>query len=286
VDVGDADQAARAADALFENPDDVAAARLLGRMIVPPGSSAKTLDVLALGALAKVPLAALRDDDGGLTIARRPLARVLGLRPGAALVAARDAPVIVANSRGGLIWAVHEAAMAFSAAGNHAKWFIVGTSAPATIARLREAGRAELLHFSGHASGNGRWPALDLADGSITSKQIAEQGLAPRLAVLAVSRSAVAGNDDPFGSIAGAFLEAGTETVIATEHSIADRDSFALVSAFYSQPDWRTDPVRALARAQQAESRAVPPDPRDPRPTWAKFAAFRRPPDEREGSTR
>jgi CHAT domain-containing protein len=205
----------------------------------------------------------------------------------------------VANSQGGLIWAVPEAAVAFNAAADQAKWFVVGASPPATVARLWEARHPELLHVSGHAreargglsgedrrdgmsavvAGNGRWPALALADGSITSKQIAEGGLAPRLAVLAVSRSAVASDDDPFGSIAGAFLEAGTATVIATDHSIADRDSFGLVTAFYNQPDWRTDPVGALARAQQAESRAVPADPRS---TWARFAAFRRPPDESE----
>jgi len=79
-DVGEASPALTWAGALFRDPGNRDAARALGRMIVPPDPTPATLHVLAIGALGKAPLAALRDDDGAPSIARRPLVRVLGLR--------------------------------------------------------------------------------------------------------------------------------------------------------------------------------------------------------------
>ena len=276
-DLGDASAAIQSAETLVTNPRDPDAARVLGRLIVPPGSSETVLDVLALGALARVPLSALRDADGSLTIRRRPLARVLALRPGAERVHRGDVAVILADPRGDLPGAAAEGVTVARAAGSDAKLFRGGD---ATLARLREAHDPGLLHLSVHTSKRGRWSTLELADGWITPPEIVDGGLAPRLAVLVGSDSAIGDDDEHRGSLTAAFLEAGTATVIATDRNITDQDSARFVAGFYEQPDWRTAPARALARAQQA---AAMREPSGPTATWASFTAFRRPPDGPKG---
>jgi hypothetical protein len=49
----------------------------------------------------------------------------------------------------------------------------------------------------------------------------------------------------------------------------------------YAQPDWRTDPARALARVQRAldRRRATSPDEAADARTWAAFSVLSRPPE-------
>lgn len=278
--VAEASMARRWADALFADPGDRAAATSLGRVIVPPDRSDRTLHVLAIGSLGKVPLAALRDEDGAVIIGKRPLVRVLALR--ARLPEARGAgpAVVLADPRGDLPSAAREGTMVVSALGPGAWVMGSGRSAPATRARLWEAHDAAVVHVAGHVGESGRWRALRLADGDVEPAEMVQHGLAPRIAVLAGCGSAAAMDEEGWGSIAAALLESGTAVVIATDRSVGDAASLALMSAFYAQPDWRADPARALARVQHAQEvrSATSSDDATKARSWAAFSVLARPP--------
>jgi tetratricopeptide (TPR) repeat protein len=284
-DVGGAAEARQQADALFADPGDGAAARALGRAIVPPDRSGDTLHVLAIGPLGKVPLAALRDEGGALILARRPLARVLALRARGPEARGEEPPVVIADPRGDLPGAAAEGAEVARALGAAARVFGSRTDSPATRDGLWVARRAAVLHIAAHIADRGRWRALRLADGDVDPAEIVRRGLAPRLAVLASCGSAAAMDTEGWGSIASALLEAGTAAVIATDRAVGDAAARSVMRDFYAQPDWREDPARALARVQQAlDARArsagaalAGGDAAEPR-RWAAFSVLRRPP--------
>jgi tetratricopeptide (TPR) repeat protein len=271
-DVGDAAAAAKWADVLSKNPNDRFAARALGHIIVPLGSSDQLLDVMTVGAISRAPLAALRDDDGSLIIGRRALARVLGLRGGAPSVDCTDAPVILVDPKRDLPGAAKEGAKVARILGPSAKLFGAGAGGPATLGRLHEARRAELLHVASRIGKDERWPTLPLQDKEIAPDGIVEAGIAPHLAVLAAAVSAMGPDDEHVGSLAAAFLEAGTSTVIATDLRLDDDASLPIMEAFYAERDWRTAPAQALTRTLLAAST------KDASGAWAAFIAIRRPP--------
>lgn len=277
-DVGEASAARRWTEDLFADPDDQSAARGLGQIVAPPDGAGETLDVLGIGALGKVPLAALQDRNGALIVARRPLARVLALRPGrpGPAGAGAEPPVVIADSRGDLFNAALEGHLVASVLGDRVRLAGAYTSTPATRAALWSASRAELLHVAAHVGEQGRWRALILQDGDVTPDEIVQRGLAPRLAVLASCGSAAAHDEEGWGSIAAALLQAGAGAVLATDRTVKDLVSFTLMRDFYAQPDWRTDPARALARVQAARARAA--DPEMTARAWASFTVLRRPP--------
>src|SRR5262249_47411019 len=139
---------------------------------------------------------------------------------------------------------------------------------------------AALLHVAGHVVGLPRGRALRLADGDVTAAEIVQHGLAPRIAVLAGCGSAAAMDDEGWGSIAAALLESGTAVVIATDRSVGDQASLSVIRALYAQPDWRSDPARALARVQHAldvQDSTTGEDATRPR-SWAAFSVLARPP--------
>lgn len=277
-DVGDARAARMWAEKLFIDPTDQSVARALGRMIVPSDIIDKTLDVLAIGPLGKAPLAALRGDDGALSISRRPLARVLALRPSRVMAGDTGPPVVIADPKGDLPSAMREGYIVARALGSRAQLSGSGASAPATRERLWMAREAEVLHIAAHIDGRGRWRALLLADGEVTPAEMVQHRLAPRLAVLASCGSAAAQDEEGWGSIAAALLEAGTPTVIATDRTINDDVALSLMRYFYAQSDWRVDTARALARAQQImEAQATTSGDAKAR-VWAAFIVLRRPP--------
>jgi tetratricopeptide (TPR) repeat protein len=280
-DVGDASAARERADDLFADSGDRDAARALGRMIVPPGSIGGTLHVLALGSLGKVPLAALRDSDGSLSISRRPFVRVLALRASGPDARGAGSSVIIADPRGDLPSAAVEGAVVAEALGPGALRSGSGTVFPATRAWLWAARDAELLHIASHVGVLGRWRALHLADGDVDPAEMVQRHLAPRIAVLAGCGSAAATDEEGWGSIAAALLESGTAVVIATDRSVGDEASLSLMRAFYAQSDWRTDPIRALARVQQAlDARAATSNEEATKPrSWAAFSVLGRPPE-------
>lgn len=280
-DVGDAAMARRWANDLFADPGNQDAARALGRMIVPPGPASSTLHVLAIGALAKAPLAALRDDDGSPSIGRRPLVRVLGLRANGPESRGTGQAIVIADSRGNLPSASAEGAIVAAALGSGAHVSGSSTSLPATRDRLWAARDASLLHMAVHVGERGRWRALHLADGNVGPSELVQRRIAPRIAVLAGCGSAAALDEEGWGSIAAALLESGTAMVIATDRSVNDESSLFLMREYYAQHDWRTDPARALARVQQAlGARATTSsDEATKARLWAAFSVLARPPE-------
>jgi hypothetical protein len=279
-DVGDASSARTLANDLFADPGDTRAARALGRMIVPRDSADGVLDVLATGSLGKVPLAALRDDDGSLIVEKRPLARVLGLRATVPDARGDGPPMVITNPTGDLPYAANEGKVVAAALGPGVQLAGSGTPFPATRSRLFASRDATLWHVASHISTLGRWRALRLADGDVDPSDIVQQHLAPRLAVLASCGSAAATDEEGWGSLAAALLESGTAMVIATDRSVGDAAALAMIREFYAQSDWRTDPARALARVQQAlDARATGSTEEVTRPRlWAAFSVLRRPP--------
>src|SRR6185436_2587550 len=164
-DVGAARQAHKWARDLHTRPWDRDAARALGQMIVPPDSTGQALDVLAVGPLGKVPLAALRDPDGALIIRKRPLGRILALRPGIDATTEVDPPTIIADPTGDLLSAAKEGFVVNGALGGTAQLSGFWTGSPATRARLRAARYAEVLHIAAHVGRHQR--VLLLADGEV-----------------------------------------------------------------------------------------------------------------------
>ncbi len=270
--LGLAAAARTAADDLFGDPDHVGAARTLGAVIVPADGRRDTLDVLAIDRLGKVPLAALRDGSGALVMARRPLARVLAIRPRGAPPPTAAHAVVIADPLGDLWSARLEGRVVATLLAPDATLSGAG-AAPAIRVRLEDARDASVLHVAAHVADRGRWRALRLLDRDVSPADIVSLGLAPRLAVLASCGSAAARDDEGWGSIAAALLDSGTAAVIATDRSVGDAASFAVVRGFYAQPDWRDDPARALARVQVELARRG-----GPAPTWAFFGVLRGPP--------
>jgi tetratricopeptide (TPR) repeat protein len=279
-DVGDAEAAIASARDLFADPGNRQAARALGRMMVPAGPERGTLHVLAIGALAKVPLAALRDGDGALSIGRRPLVRVLGLLANGPEPAARGRAVVIADPRGDLPSAAIEGQAVAQVLGAGTQVFGASAPSPATRASWWSAGDAELLHVATHVIARDRWRELPLVDGTIGPADIVERRFAPRIAVLAGCGSGAATDEEGWGSIAAALVESGTAAVIATDRTIDDRAALTLMRGFYAQRDWRTEPARALARVQQqlGEHEIASDDDAVNARSWAAFFVLGRPP--------
>jgi tetratricopeptide (TPR) repeat protein len=273
-DVGDAATARRWAEALYTDPDNREAARALGALIVPPERTDRALEVLAIGALGQIPLAALRDPDGTLVLARRPLTRVFALHAASPPSIGAGAAAVLANPTGDLMHADVEGVLVTLAAANEPGGLAL--RGDATRARLWQARDAAVLHVAAHVHVAGRWRALRLADGDVEPAELIAQHVAPRLAILASCGSAAALDEEGWGSIAAALLEAGTSVVIATDRSIDDGAALALMQSFYHQPDWRVDPARALARVQVAF--AALPAKAEHAPVWPAFSVLVRPP--------
>lgn len=275
--LGDAKTARAWATALFAEPDHQQAARGLGELLVPPGTSDETLHVLGVGPLGKVPLPALRDADGSPSLFRRPLARVLALQSSTPAARGSSPPVVLADPQGNLPGAAREGTIAAQALGLRPD---SGAGAAATRDRLFAARDAEVLHVAAHVASRGPGRALLLADGEINSADLLRDRIAPRLAILASCGSAAATDEEGWGSLAAAFLESGTAAVLATDRSINDDATISIIRDFYAQPDWRAEPARALARVQLALARRAPTPgvtATDLR-TWAAFSILARPP--------
>jgi CHAT domain-containing protein len=141
----------------------------------------------------------------------------------------------------------------------------------ATIAALRGAARARVLHVAAHGGLNAGGAYLSLADGEVTSTDIVTWRLAPRLVVLASCASGARPSGSMWGALGGAFLAAGSEAVIATLWSVEDQATAALVRAFYAAGG-AEDPVRALAVAQR-EAITAGASPRQ----WSSFVVLATP---------
>ena len=96
--------------------------------------------------------------------------------------------------------------------------------------------------------------------------------------VLASCESATATDEGGWGSLAAAFLHAGSERVIASDRAVDDEEAQALMRGFYAASGVR-DPARALGVSQAARAAALPADARPPAATtWAAFTVIAAPP--------
>ncbi|HEU4537622.1 MAG TPA: CHAT domain-containing protein, partial [Polyangiaceae bacterium] len=271
ADVGPLEPLEAFAAALEADPDDREAARALGEAIVPASARGKTLDVLALGPVARAPLGALRHGDA-LVAASTPLARVLGLRPWSRPNAGERSAnaVVLGDPLGNLPSAADEAARVAGLLGASPR---LGPAADR--AAIASAGGAALLHVASHAVETDDGPALRLADGPLTAPALASLGATARLVVLASCASAASRDGSGWGSLAAAFLGAGAEAVVATQWSVDDADAALVAEALYERDvghDVFRDPTAALARAR------VRLEPKVPARAWAAFAVVRAPP--------
>jgi hypothetical protein len=262
ADVGAAADAELLAERLLGDPRDRAAATALGAMLVPAGDG--PVHVLPIGRIARAPLAALRAD-ADLIVARRPILRVLGLAPRAPGAAARAGAVVVGDPRRDLASAAAEARWVAERLGA-APWL----GAEATLERVVAARDADILHVAAHADERAGRRVVHLADLDLTPGVVLRARIAPRLVVLASCGSAASHDEGGWGSLAAAFVGAGSDLVVATQWSVDDAAAAELIRRFY-EAGGATSPAAALAAAQAAMATADGT-------AWAAFTAVAAPP--------
>jgi hypothetical protein len=136
----------------------------------------------------------------------------------------------------------------------------------ATRAVLQASRRAHLLHIATHSKIDDGRAMFALSDDVLSSNEIVNLKIAPRLAVIATCRSQV--DDHPVRSLVAAFLAAGSPAVIGVKRALDDKAGAALMSRFYHLHG-ASDPLRGLALAQRAAIAAgLPPS------AWATVSFF------------
>ena len=263
-DLGPYDAMRKLLDGFTSHPTDPVIAAQLGAQLLPgdllqPAEDA--LHVLLDGALATLPIAALRDR-GKLLIEARRIVRVTRLPDVRCVPAVTDVrATVLADAQGDLEAARREAAAI--APGLHTA-SRVGPAA--TAQALFAAAGDTVLHVATHTTSGVRGGAIRLYDQDVSILEISARKLAPPLVVLAGCSSALADDPELAGSLAAAFLIAGSRQVVATTTDIGDHDAGDLTPRFY-RANGTADPVRALAKVQ-AELAATP------NTTWPYFAVF------------
>lgn len=280
-EVGTARDVAAWVVALRAHPDDPAtraAARALGRVIVPPDAGVGTLDVLLIGTVGEVPLAALRGDDDHLVIEHRPLARVFTVWPQPPPPPPTGPALVLSDPTGDGRGMVQERLLVAARLPHGTRQAgDVWTGRPATLEELAAARGAAVIHVAAHfdPTASSRTLRLVDADGqprAITGTDIIGLHLDAGLVFLSGCASGASRDPEGYASVAAAFLASGARAVIATDRSIEDLTSSAIAERFYAQPDWATDPPAALARVQVELAATAPATP------WYAFQVFRGPP--------
>lgn len=136
---------------------------------------------------------------------------------------------------------------------------------PALTAALADV---DLLHFVGHARGDGWGGALDLGGARGLSAGDLLVGPAPRLAVLSGCETGLLDPRAHAGgmSLAHALLLAGADAVIAADARVADDLAAALIPATVAAIAGGEDPAAALRGAQERL--------RGARADWSRFRVF------------
>lgn len=229
-----------------------------------PDETETPVTILAIGRLGKLPFTWLQDDAGNLIVGKRSVSRTFGLREETEVPAYSKTAVVIAvdPSHNKLQFLARDAEMAMQKLQaiyppGSIQRFGLGTSTLAPRQRLWTARNAEVFYLAAHVDVRERRRVilLDAANGKgadeVPARELSAAGLAPKLAVLANCGSAAAQDESGWGSVAAALIGAGSSAVVATHDSVDDAQSHALMSAFMSQPDWQSDPARALGRVQQ-----------------------------------
>jgi tetratricopeptide (TPR) repeat protein len=231
---------------LASNLDSRDAATALGRAMIPrdawPPMGARVA-ILADRATTGVPFALLRHEERRLIDDA-----VLVVRPGPGSSSpppTDDSAVIVGDAYGDLSAARAEALSVATLLETDAA---IGDEA--VRARLDDARATGVLHIAGHSSRTANGATLELADGPVSTSDIIELGIAPRLVVLSTCASGAASGQRTDDALASAFLAAGAGGVIATHWSVDDAAAWWFADSFYGAGG-RDDPAAALAIVQR-----------------------------------
>lgn len=269
-DAEDAEALAELSVQLGGDPSKEQEGKRLAAAIIPDVESAEPLIVLGVGRLAKLPLAGLRNAKGELLVGRRSLQKAVSLREGREAPKYSEVSVVIAANPAAEPNEVMPAAKfqddaeaAFKAlvaasSPERVKRFGLGTAKPATRERLWEAKNADVFYLAAHIVDRDRQKAIRLdapngvAPDDVVARELAEAGMAPRIAILASCGSGVASDEAGMGSVAAAFSKAGTDIIIATDRDVNDGQTQVFMSAVLGQPDWKRAPALALGRMQQA----------------------------------
>jgi tetratricopeptide (TPR) repeat protein len=254
------------AQALKLEADPLAAttAAALGDAILPRAAPS-SIDLLIIGPLARTPLASLRRD-GHFLSEQSLLSRVLGVLPRRPPTSLRTGSAVLGDPRDDL---PSGRAEAIAVAASLRQPPLLGREA--TSRALANAASTNLLHVAAHAIRDLDGPLLLLSDRAVGRAEILAQPTAPTVVVLASCGSAVARDDAGWGSLAAAFLAAGSDFVIASAWSINDATTQTFIEALYRGPV-REHPARALAEAQARMRGKLPAR------TWAGFTVIAAPP--------
>ncbi len=252
-----------------DHPGDARAAQELGRVLLPPGSlpaAGEPVYVIADEHLAldRLPWAALRFG-GRYLVDQHPIANAPSLHAlaGADAGAPSDPITVVGDPAGNLPAAAQEAREIGARLRSEP---LIGPRA--TRESVTRAPRAAVLHVATHTRSGPRGDELVLADGALGVEQILRARLSPRLTVLASCSSGAASRGSATGSLAQAFLTAGSPAVLASLWSVDDDATRRIARAFYDAGGAK-QPLAALARVQTQSARdGVPVE------TWSSLALF------------
>ena len=266
VDV-DVDELDRRVTEFLTAPDG-GAAEQLGKLLLPPdviNAAPQRFYVIPAGPLLRLSFAALVVD-GRRVVSRHDIVYAPSATGLAHLATAAagptSTPVLLDDARNNLRHSAEEAHAVVSSVNAIQK-----TGRDATIAALRAAANTALLHVIGHSGVDRDGGYLVLADGQVSAADILRWGIRPRLAILPTCASAATSKHDMWGSLAVAFLAAGSVDVVATLFSVEDAAAVAFTKAFYEHQGAH-DPVSAVAAAQRAMMAG-----NHPTSVWSAFIA-------------
>ena len=246
------------------HPTDAKLASALGALLLPDAAFRATRDVLHVlidARLGGLPVAALRHGTTPL-IAIRPIVRVLRLPETPCVRATRSGhATVLADPGGDLPSARTEAEQVAGLLHTTSK-----AGSAATKAALFAAADDAVLHVAAHGMFRTDGAAIVLADGDVSALEISARGRAPSLTVLSACDAATSDDSELAGSLAAAFLAAGSTHVVATTGKISDVGAPDISTWFY-RAGGVADPARALAAVQSALAKTANED-------WPHFTAF------------
>jgi tetratricopeptide (TPR) repeat protein len=261
-----AEEIGRLVDEYLAQPDarlpaEVLGQRLLSAVSLPPAG--EPLFLVPDGVLGQIPFAALRFG-GRYLVEDHPLAYLPSLSALAATASLPDSPggaaVVLGNPLGDLPAAAREARDVAARLRS-----VSLTGGDATREALDQAAGAAVLHLATHTGIGPRGPWLALADGEVGPGFLLARRIRPRLVTLATCASAARRGRGLWGSLAAAFLAAGSPAVLASLWSVEDDPARRFVLRFYADGGIR-DPALALARAQRTAIAAG-----EPPSAWAPY---------------
>lgn len=128
----------------------------------------------------------------------------------------------------------------------------------ASLVALFSNSHPEILHVATHSGVSHLGPWLRLSDGQVTGVELIAKGLRPKLAVLASCASGAGQGKYLWGSLGGALLSNGANSVLVTLRSVEDSVTSKIILDFYHSYMNGTSAAESLRMAQaKARKRGV-----------------------------